>query len=226
MGLDMYLYRMPRHKNVTANMISAIESYFSWVKAKEEGNKYANCTFEEWCGHNFDELPDIETIEFFRPLYVTRYCHWDTEKKYGHAAIKEEVGYWRKANQIHNWFVENVQNGEDDCEYHHEVTKETLELLLKICKLVLKSCKLVDGKISNGYKYENGKRIPIMQDGKYVKDPSIAEQLLPSTAGFFFGGTDYDEYYVRDIKDTIEIITKVLETTDFEKQMIYYVSSW
>ena len=22
-----------------------------------------------------------------------------------------EAGYWRKANQIHNWFVENVQDG-------------------------------------------------------------------------------------------------------------------
>ena len=27
----------------------------------------------------------------------------------------EDVGYWRKANQIHNWFVQNVQGGEDDC---------------------------------------------------------------------------------------------------------------
>ena len=27
--------------------------------------------------------------------------------------VVEEVGYWRKANQIHRWFVENVQKGED-----------------------------------------------------------------------------------------------------------------
>ena len=26
-----------------------------------------------------------------------------------------EAAYWRKANQIHNWFVENIQDGEDDC---------------------------------------------------------------------------------------------------------------
>jgi hypothetical protein len=25
------------------------------------------------------------------------------------------LGYWRKANAIHNWFVKNVQGGEDDC---------------------------------------------------------------------------------------------------------------
>ena len=51
-------------------------------------------------------------------------------------------------------------------------------------------------------------------------------ELLPTTSGFFFGGTDYDEYYVNDIKETIDIVTKVLETTDFEKEMVYYVSSW
>ena len=29
--------------------------------------------------------------------------------------ITEELGYWRKANQIHRWFVENVQDGVDNC---------------------------------------------------------------------------------------------------------------
>ena len=65
-----------------------------------------------------------------------------------------------------------------------------------------------------------------MEPGKYVKDSSVAEELLPSTSGFFFGSTDYDEYYVDDIKNTIDIINKVLETTDFDTQMLYYGSSW
>ena len=73
---------------------------------------------------------------------------------------------------------------------------------------------------------ENGKVIPIMEDGKRVKDSSIAEKLLPFCSGFFFGGAEYDEYYVSEIKETIDIITKALETTDFEKEMIYYISSW
>lgn len=91
---------------------------------------------------------------------------------------------------------------------------------------MLASCELIDGKINNGYKFENGKPVPIIEDGKYIKDPNVAERLLPSCSGFFFGGTDYDEYYINDIKDTIDIVTKALETTDFEKEMIYYVSSW
>lgn len=43
--------------------------------------------------------------------------------------------YWRKANQIHNWFVTNVQDGEDD-QGIYEVTKEQLETLLDILKRV------------------------------------------------------------------------------------------
>ena len=44
--------------------------------------------------------------------------------------ITEEAVYWRKANQIHKWFVDNIQNGVDDCgEYY--VSKENLEALLK-----------------------------------------------------------------------------------------------
>jgi hypothetical protein len=50
--------------------------------------------------------------------------------------ITEKVGYWRKANAIHHWFVENVQEGEDDCgEYY--VSFENLKKLYEIVSQVL-----------------------------------------------------------------------------------------
>ena len=49
--------------------------------------------------------------------------------------ITEEVCYWRKANAIHRWFVDNVQYGIDDCgEYN--VSAEQLQDLVNICKEV------------------------------------------------------------------------------------------
>jgi len=51
--------------------------------------------------------------------------------------IIEEVAYWRKANQIHQWLVDNVQDGEDNC-LEYDVTTEHLEELLKIINKVLK----------------------------------------------------------------------------------------
>ena len=38
--------------------------------------------------------------------------------------VVERVAYWRKANAIHNWFVENIQDGVDDCkEYYVSITQ-------------------------------------------------------------------------------------------------------
>lgn len=226
MGLDMYLNRMPRYKNTTASEVSAIENYFDWLKAKEEGSKYADCTLKEWCGIDESELPSKDVIEFYKPFYKKRYSAWDTRHEYGYSRIMEQVGYWRKANQIHNWFVTNVQDGDDDCDYHHECTKEILEELLDTCHKVLKSCVMTVGKVQNGERLIDGEWVPIYENGKVVIDSSVAEELLPATDGFFFGGTNYDEYYVNDIADTIKILEKVLATTDFETQAIYYVSSW
>jgi hypothetical protein len=51
-----------------------------------------------------------------------------------------------------------------------------------------------------------------------------AGELLPTTQGFFFGSTDYDEYYFQDLEATCEIIDRCLalpENWDFE-----YHSGW
>jgi hypothetical protein len=52
------------------------------------------------------------------------------------AYIIEEVGYWRKANAIHKWFVDNVQGGIDDCG-EYRVSRTQLEELLGRVEAVL-----------------------------------------------------------------------------------------
>ena len=105
--------------------------------------------------------------------------------------IEEQVGYWRKANQIHNWFVQNVQ-GEDDCkEYYVQI--DDLINLLDLCKQV-------------------------------KENPSKAETLLPTTTGFFFGDTDYGEFYMNDIDNTIEILEQVLSEKVKDKNGREYYS--
>lgn len=50
--------------------------------------------------------------------------------------ITLEAMYWRKANAIHGWFVNVVQDGEDDCR-EYEVDREQLERLRDLCKDIL-----------------------------------------------------------------------------------------
>ena len=51
--------------------------------------------------------------------------------------VKAQVGYWRKANAVHKWFVDNVQAGVDDCGYY-EVSYAELQKLLEVVQDVLK----------------------------------------------------------------------------------------
>ena len=172
---------------------------------------------------------DISKIKADKPaLYeeLRPLMHKRGSERYSWESFFEEVGYWRKANAIHKWFVENVQNYADDCGYY-EASKEKLEELLEACIKVRDGSKLVDGMIENGYSYdENGARVPFMEEGKYIANPEIAEELLPTQSGFFFGSTNYDQWYIADIEETIDILTKVLETVDFDKEMVVYSASW
>ena len=224
MGLDMYLTKMPRFEDLKAKDIQAIDGYFSWVKAKEEGSEYANCSLKEWCGISIGELSQ-RGVKFYEPFYTIKYSDWDTEHKYGHERIEEEVGYWRKANAIHKWFVDNVQDGIDDCGYY-EVSQEQLENLLHICSLIKEKRQMKKGKIPNGEHLEHGEWVTDYVDGEYIENTAIAKEYLPTTSGFFFGGTEYNQWYMRSIEYTIEMLTKVLQEIDFETYMIVYCSSW
>lgn len=137
-----------------------------------------------------------------------------------------DCAYWRKANAIHEWFVQNCQEGQDDCK-EYWVSRAQLQELYDACVLVRDNSKLVEGKIQNGYKFENGKQVPIMENGKLVEDSSIAEELLPTAEGFFFGSTNYDQYYIDDINDTIKMLGKEL-AIDYGKDEpeYYYRASW
>lgn len=58
-------------------------------------------------------------------------------------STEEEIGYWRKANHIHNWFVENVQSGNDDCDTY-SVSLEDLKELLNVCNKILEDSSLAE----------------------------------------------------------------------------------
>ena len=111
--------------------------------------------------------------------------------------IIEEAGYWRKANAIHKWFVDNCQDGVDDCRDAYVGFKE-LQTLLDLCRIV-------------------------------IIDKSKAEQLLPSTSGFFFGSSPNpnSQEFIRQLKRDLEFIFKALkEIKDDERVIFIYTSSW
>lgn len=142
-----------------------------------------------------------------------------------HGRVGFTVGYWRKANAVHKWFVENVQGGKDDCNPYY-VERSQLEALRAACQKVIDGSKLKAGTVVGSITHtkDNPEGVPNYIEAKVVANPEVAEEVLPTTEGFFFGSTGYDEWYVADLKRTIEIIDRVLEMpTHFE---FYYRASW
>jgi hypothetical protein len=106
--------------------------------------------------------------------------------------IKVEVGYWRKANAIHKWFVDTAQGGVDDCKTY-DVSREQLRRLRDLCR-----------------------------DALLHRDR--APEILSTREGFFFGSTDYNDWYFTDLENTIRIIDTALELPD--NWYLEYSSSW
>ena len=66
-----------------------------------------------------------------------------------------------------------------------------------------------------------------------LEDRSKAEEILPAMSGFFFGSTEYDEYYFEDLKTTADDLTHLLKADEKLKQWnnkhsveYWYSASW
>lgn len=159
MGLDMYLYR---------------EEYIS------------DC---EWSNDNLQRVDEFV-------ITVTRTFNNATEDSRTFVVrkptqglwLKVPVMYWRKANAIHEWFVD-YSGREDDCS-EIEVDGQSLIDLRDLCQEVL-------------------------------ADHEKAPELLPTQDGFFFGSTEYDEYYFETLQRTVEALKDIKPDSTF-----IYRASW
>ena len=144
------------------------------------------------------------------------------------SGVDEEVMYWRKANHIHKWFVDNVQGGEDKCN-RFEIGWDNLKALADVCNKVIEGSKLVDGMVDDGtvYDQEHPEGLALHRPGKVIEEPTVARKLLPRQEGFFFGCQDYDEYYLNDVIATRDWAERMLaDNKAGVPGYIYYWSSW
>ena len=128
------------------------------------------------------------------------------EHQYNHMTYVFPIITWRKANAIHKFFVDEVQEGNDNCERHY-VSREKLQELLDRITTILDI------------------KTPVAREMK-------AEELLPTDIeGCFFGSKEYDDWYYKDLEDTKKTLEKVFEYEENAEagkcfDSFYYQSSW
>ena len=118
--------------------------------------------------------------------------------------------YWKRVNPIHDWFVNETRFGNDE-ERTFEISEDSLKDLLDICKEILKEKEL------------NGRDSAIL----------LAEETLPTRAGFSFETTEYQDYYFSTLERTITDVESLI-SIDVPKKVdgitfwsyYEYTSSW
>ena len=108
--------------------------------------------------------------------------------------IQFPIAKWRKENAIHNWFIQNCapknkKTGKaiDDCRRMF-VSEAKIRELDDLLDLVLKT--------------------------KGLEKDLTCRKLLPTASGFFFGSTDYDEWYWKGLEYTSERIKALIKYQD------------
>lgn len=122
----------------------------------------------------------------------------------------QEVGYFRKVNFLMSFF-----NYDGNCEYK-EIAREELQALRDACEEIseMKPIKVEVHKYPYGGVTE-------------VKEYSLADQercaeLLPTQSGFFFGSTDYNEWYFADVKEVFAWVDGVLSDLADDEVVLMY----
>ena len=146
------------------------------------------------------------------------------------ASVTKCVGYWRKANAIHGWFV-RLDGREDTCQ-RINVTIEQLTQLRDDCLNALanrdQATEPITSTISLNAEGEDvAKAIlnewenQIMRTGTQVLD----DDPLAPTEGFFFGNSERDEWYYQSLEETVELINAI-KACDSDLYSYYYQASW
>lgn len=167
MGLDMYLMSLPK--------IDGLDY---------QGVHYVNVHFREL------EVEQSELFEKIKP-HIKHFeefgMSWDS--------IMEKVAYWRKANQIHGWFVDNLHNGIDEPCFTVQVSEKDLQELYNHCLKV------------------------------YIRKENPRD-TLPVRPGCFFGNYGYDEFYYKEITETLSLLDYLLKNFNFETHYLMYQCTW
>ena len=200
MGLDMYLNmsrKLSRKRKCDKEVIAFLDSHKdTLVTADEDNNKYG--AYLGFYASNSDAVTIGSRLNEMKIFGIPKTAKIDVVRLVDDTwELQYEVMYWRKANQIHQWFVDNVQNSVDDCG-SYPVDSCQLEELMYDVDLVL-------------------------------ADHRIAEDVLPTQNGFFFGGTEYDDYYYADLRDTKRSLKPLIKRKMYKREDMFqlrYTSSW
>lgn len=210
MGLDIFIHKVKNVRNSKNEPLKSIKEYaeINMQRAKDKIK-----TFADTCIKELEYLKD--NAESYKVAYdkifnvkIKDYskCYWWRVEK-----MEERVHSLQEVKEFFDDFIDFYYPEEDA--YFRKVN-----FIYKYfqCKLVDEQCFI-----------EKEDLLDIIERcEKVLEDDTQADELLPTQCGFFFGSTDYDDYYFDNVADCKKQMEHLLEDFDDNTDIIYVVMSW
>ena len=205
MGLDVYFYKK-KDVRYPGDKLQTPEFYHRYAndEARMEMTKLVEELIVKVVNHKGDfnwEFMHEQIIPLLRLKYDDWLLNYIDPKKGAEEIIRWlfSVHFWRGRIMESAYF----RKVNFICRYFSE-------------KLVDESCIVTKAEIED----------IIERCKKVLADHSLAKELLPTCDGFFFGSTDYDNWYFKDVEDCQKQMEKLLEDYDETTDVIWVDMSW
>lgn len=215
MGLDIFFHKA---KNVRKSSFEPIKSVSEYNKLDNENAVKSFNKFKEKTLAEMKPLSGDEYKEYYDKLFGERMADF-TQYGFKYAKMRDSLhtydevveffdnflkSYYsenfvnfRKINFLYAYFSDRLES--ESC----VVFKADLEDIIERCHKVL-ACRVAFGN----------------------KSIELAKVLLPTCDGFFFGGTEYDEYYFYDVIYVRDKLKEFLDDFDEEHDIFYVIMDW
>lgn len=219
MGLDIYFHKLKDNDNLPADVYSRDD----WGAIRDEEDRQSRAAFSKVYNKSVKDLKKAES-ENYDKVYnrvIKRFCKFSKFPEYDYKKLGVEYDYQARKYSYTPVSVDVFMTEKESIlEKHYSPYIAYFR------------------KVNFVYSYFAGKLIDevawvtkgdlediIDRCSKVLKDHSLAETLLPTQGGFFFGSTDYDNWYFDDVKDCKKQMERLLKNFK-DNELMYVVMSW
>lgn len=217
MGLDIYIHRT-RHQMYNEDYSDVINETETDSRSKLAA-KYAECVAKLAAANGTPEYDEIAIACVKELAELFSYPEFDLNKLgYGKKFVEfdqpDDIGRWGEwqevitAAPLENW----LKNAERIIRHHYD---KSVGYFRKV-NLLFAYCQNRGILLDEYFAYiTKAEALDIIDRCKKVlADHSLAGELLPTQSGCFFGSTDYDDWYYKDVESVLKTFEGLLPTYD------------
>lgn len=208
MGLDIYFHKVKKARKSSNESLKSIKEYADIL------DKRAKDRFLRFSKKSIDKLSNAANNDEYEEIYhniFDKQMKKYTQFYYSYEGMKNKVC---PLDDVKKYFFDFLK-----CYYAEEdayFRKVNFVYHYFSPKLVNECCFVTREDLQD----------LIERCDRVLKNHSLAEELLPTQSGFFFGSTDYDNWYFEDVKDCRRQMKKLLRGFHEDTDVIYVIMSW